>query len=119
MRRDADELEGFLEFLAAEIAHPGCARPSRRVLDGDRAPAARVAGDARRPPLLRRRAARAHGRRRDDLPRDGAAASALRADLLLAAALCTTSAARASSAGPDVPPTDEGGCSATCTSGCG
>src|SRR2546423_10623207 len=23
MRRDADELEGFLEFLAAEIAHPG------------------------------------------------------------------------------------------------
>jgi 3'-5' exoribonuclease len=25
MRRDADELEGFLEFLAAEIAHPGLA----------------------------------------------------------------------------------------------
>jgi 3'-5' exoribonuclease len=23
MRRDADELEGFLEFLAAEISHPG------------------------------------------------------------------------------------------------
>jgi 3'-5' exoribonuclease len=25
MRRDADELEGFLEFLAAEVAHPGLA----------------------------------------------------------------------------------------------
>ena len=25
LRRDADELEGFLEFLAAEIAHPGLA----------------------------------------------------------------------------------------------
>jgi len=25
MRRDADELEGFLEFLAAELAHPGLA----------------------------------------------------------------------------------------------
>src|ERR687896_486916 len=23
LRRDADELDGFLEFLAAEIAHPG------------------------------------------------------------------------------------------------
>ena len=26
MRRDADELDGFLDFLAAEIAHPGLAR---------------------------------------------------------------------------------------------
>jgi 3'-5' exoribonuclease len=26
LRRDADELDGFLEFLAAEIAHPGLAR---------------------------------------------------------------------------------------------
>jgi 3'-5' exoribonuclease len=30
MRRDKDELDGFLEFLAAEIAHPGL----RRVVDG-------------------------------------------------------------------------------------
>ena len=33
MRRDADELDGFLEFLAAEIAHPGLAgvvRAARR-----------------------------------------------------------------------------------------
>ena len=26
LRRDADELEGFLEFLAAEISHEGLAR---------------------------------------------------------------------------------------------
>ena len=28
LRRDADELDGFLEFLAGEIAHPGLARSS-------------------------------------------------------------------------------------------
>jgi 3'-5' exoribonuclease len=32
MRRDADELEGFLEFLTAEIQHPGLAETTRRVL---------------------------------------------------------------------------------------
>jgi 3'-5' exoribonuclease len=32
MRRDADELEGFLEFLVAEIQHPGLAKTTRRVL---------------------------------------------------------------------------------------
>ena len=32
MRRDADELEGFLEFLVAEIQHPGLAQTTRRVL---------------------------------------------------------------------------------------
>ncbi|MBM3677313.1 MAG: HD domain-containing protein, partial [Actinobacteria bacterium] len=36
MRRDADELDGFLEFLAAEIAHPGLAALVGGVL-GDRA----------------------------------------------------------------------------------
>jgi 3'-5' exoribonuclease len=35
LRRDADELEGFLEFLAAEIAHPGLASLVGRVLDDD------------------------------------------------------------------------------------
>jgi 3'-5' exoribonuclease len=34
MRRDADELEGFLEFLIAEIQHPGLAETTRRVLAG-------------------------------------------------------------------------------------
>ncbi len=35
MRRDADELEGFLEFLAAEISHPGLSGAVARVLDGE------------------------------------------------------------------------------------
>jgi 3'-5' exoribonuclease len=34
MRRDADELEGFLEFLVAEIQHPGLSETTRRVLAG-------------------------------------------------------------------------------------
>jgi 3'-5' exoribonuclease len=33
MRRDADELDGFLEFLAGEISHPGLAGVVGRVLD--------------------------------------------------------------------------------------
>jgi 3'-5' exoribonuclease len=33
MRRDADELEGFLEFIAAEIAHPGLRATVLRFLD--------------------------------------------------------------------------------------
>ena len=51
LRRDADELEGFLEFLAAEIAHPGLAATvgtilsSAKVRDGMRAlPAAGADG---------------------------------------------------------------------------
>jgi 3'-5' exoribonuclease len=36
LRRDADELEGFLEFLASEVAHPGLAGLVGSVL-GDRA----------------------------------------------------------------------------------
>jgi 3'-5' exoribonuclease len=35
LRRDADELEGFLEFLAAEIAHAGLRETVARVLDGE------------------------------------------------------------------------------------
>ena len=35
LRRDADELEGFLEFLAAEIAHPGLHAAVDRVLDAE------------------------------------------------------------------------------------
>jgi len=33
LRRDADELEGFLEFLAAEIVHPGLRATVHRFLD--------------------------------------------------------------------------------------
>ena len=42
MRRDADELEGFLEFLAAEISHPGLQTLVERVLDKDLRAALRV-----------------------------------------------------------------------------
>src|SRR5207302_3472542 len=35
MRRDADELEGFLEFLLAEIAHSGLRGVVERVLDAE------------------------------------------------------------------------------------
>ena len=42
MRRDADELDGFLEFLAAELSHPGLAAIVERVLDTDARAAMRV-----------------------------------------------------------------------------
>src|SRR5207237_418835 len=35
LRRDADELEGFLEFLAAEISHAGLHAAVERTLDAD------------------------------------------------------------------------------------
>ena len=35
IRRDADELEGFLDFLTAEIAHPGLRATVERVIDAD------------------------------------------------------------------------------------
>jgi 3'-5' exoribonuclease len=35
MRRDADELDGFLEFLAAEIAHPGLVGVVKRFFSDD------------------------------------------------------------------------------------
>ena len=35
MRRDADELEGFLEFLVAEITHPGLHAAVEHVLDAE------------------------------------------------------------------------------------
>jgi 3'-5' exoribonuclease len=42
MRRDADELEGFLEFLAAEISHPGLRAVVGSVLDAETKAAMRV-----------------------------------------------------------------------------
>src|SRR5205823_4197132 len=35
LRRDADELDGFLEFLAGEIAHPGLQATVGRLLGDD------------------------------------------------------------------------------------
>jgi 3'-5' exoribonuclease len=42
LRRDADELEGFLEFLVADVAHEGLRRVVERVLDGTARAAMRV-----------------------------------------------------------------------------
>jgi 3'-5' exoribonuclease len=42
MRRDADELDGFLEFLVDELSHSGLGAVVRRVLDGDVRAALRV-----------------------------------------------------------------------------
>ena len=50
MRRDAAELQGFMEFLVEEISHPGLVTTVRAVLaDRD---LDRLAGDLRRPPFL-------------------------------------------------------------------
>ena len=79
LRRDADELDGFFEFLAAEISHDGLAAVvDSFVRDADVRKALAVAPRRRRgrAPRLRGRAARAHRRRRDALPRDGTAPSA-------------------------------------------
>ena len=69
MRRDADELDGFLEFLAGEISHPGLAALVAKLFgDAEIRRAMRELPAAESTPLLRRRPARAHGRRRDALP---------------------------------------------------
>jgi 3'-5' exoribonuclease len=110
MRRDADELEGFLDFLAAEIAHPGLRAACGRLL-GDprtrealrRLPAAEThhtyAGGLLEHTVgvatLARETAQLHGR--------------LRSDLLLAAALLhDLGRTRELRAAPGFPPTDEG-----------
>ena len=122
MRRDADELEGFLEFLMAEISHEGLhrRRPQGARQGNDRVDAL-AAGDDGGPPLVRRRAARAHGRRRDALPRDGSAPSA--ASRRPAARGGSRPRRRphawSSAAGPCSARRTKDGCSATCTSGCG
>ena len=71
------QLDGFLEFLAGELSHPGLAGVVGNLLADPALPdgAARAAR-GRNAPLLRRRPARAHGRRGDARPRDGAAAPA-------------------------------------------
>ena len=42
MRRDADELDGFLDFLAAELTHPGLRETVTRTLDPETRAALRV-----------------------------------------------------------------------------
>ena len=69
MRRDADELDGFLDFLAAELSHPGLRATVAAVLDAETRKRRRAPRNTGRSPPLRGRAARAHGRRNHDLPR--------------------------------------------------
>jgi 3'-5' exoribonuclease len=111
LRRDADELDGFLEFIAAEIAHPGLRATLARFVDDEsfrerlrRLPAApgqhhdyagglleHTVGVA----TLCREAAQLHPR--------------LRADLLLAAALLHDAGRTLElSPGPSFAPTPEG-----------
>src|SRR6266498_3696974 len=110
MRRDADELEGFLEFLTAEIAHPGLRATVLRFLDDKtirtalrRLPAAEshhsYAGGLLEHTVgvatICRETAQLHPR--------------LRADLLLAAALLHDIGRTAElTRGPIFEPTDEG-----------
>ena len=117
-RRDADELHGFLEFLAGELAHPGLSATVAAVL----ADAPRRHG--RRPPtaITRMRAAcsstRSPSRRSAGRPRSSTRGSA--ATCYSPRRSCTTSAARSSS-GPARrlrSPRKEG-CSATCRSASG
>lgn len=110
MRRDADELDGFLEFLAGEIAHPGLAATVQAVV-GDEAvrrafrelPAAEThhayAGGLLQHTVgvatLARETAQLHPR--------------LRGDLLVAAALLhDVGRIRELGRGPSFRPTDEG-----------
>ena len=120
--RDLDELDGFLEHLAREVAEPGY----RALLDGLLAdeslarpvPPRRL--HARRPPRLSRRAARAHRRGRDAGPGARARASPpgqRPADLRRRSS--TTSARHASSpTARRSRPARRGGCSATSSSAC-
>jgi 3'-5' exoribonuclease len=110
MRRDADELEGFLEFLVAEITHPGLHDAVEKVLDAETRAAMRAlpatldghhsyAGGLLEHTVgvttLCRETAQLHQR--------------LRSDLLLAAALVHDAGrTRELGRGPVFRPTDEG-----------
>ena len=110
MRRDADELEGFLDFLAAELSHPGLRSACGRLLSDPglrellrRLPAAEThhsyAGGLLEHTVgvatLARETAQLHAR--------------LRHDLLLAAALLHDAGrTRELRAAPGFPPTEEG-----------
>ena len=107
MRRDADELEGFLEFLIAEIQHPGLAETTRRVLadaplrsypatpEGHHSYAGGLLEHTVGVATICRELTQLHPR--------------LRADLLLAAALVhDVGRTRELSAGPTFRPTEDG-----------
>ena len=122
MRRDADELDGFFEFLAAEIAHEGLARGRvvrprrdeiRRTLrslpaasaDGHHGYAGGLLEHTVGVATLCRETAQLHPR--------------LRHDIVLAALLHDVGRIRELGPGPAFRQTDEGRSSGTCTSACG
>ena len=121
MRRDADELDGFLEFLAAELSHAGLVAVVGRFLGDDEIrkalrelPAAEThhsyAGGLLEHTVgvatLVRETAQLHPR--------------LRSDLLLAAALLhDVGRVRELGRGPSFRPTEEGRLLAMCISACG
>jgi 3'-5' exoribonuclease len=110
MRRDADELEGFLDFLAAELSHPGLRAACGRLLS---APGLREL--LRRLPASESHHSYAGGLLEHTvgvatLARETAQLHArLRSDLLLAAALLhDLGRTRELRAAPGFPPTEEG-----------
>ncbi|HEU5213199.1 MAG TPA: HD domain-containing protein [Gaiellaceae bacterium] len=110
MRRDADELEGFLDFLAAELSHPGLRAACGRLLS---APSLREL--LRRLPAAQSHHSYAGGLLEHTvgvatLARETAQLHArLRSDLLLAAALLhDLGRTRELRAAPGFPPTEEG-----------
>ena len=110
-RRDVDDLDGYLDFLVAEIHDDALRAVVERILDRRGLPRAlpRRRGDRVRPPRLRGRADRAHRRGHGAVPRDGAVAARLDIDVLTAAALlhdCGTPDALAD--GPVIRPSPEG-----------
>ena len=110
LRRDADELDGFLEFLAGELSHPGLAAAVGAVLDD-----AEIRTDLREYPAAESHHSYAGGLLEHTvgvatLARETAQLHPrLRSDLLLAAALLhDVGRIRELGRGPAFRPTDEG-----------
>ncbi len=110
--RDVEELDGFFEFLAAEIAHPRLRGLVARFVGDDdfRARLRILPATQDGPPLLARRPARAHGRRRLALPRGSPAPSSacVPTSCSLRRSSTTPGARGSSTAGPLFLPTAEG-----------
>ncbi len=110
MRRDADELDGFVDFLAAEVSHPGL----RAACDGcSRTPdSASCCGDFRRPSRTTRTRAGCWSTRSASPRSPARRRSCTRACATTCCSrrrCCTISAAPASCVpAPGFPPTDEG-----------
>ena len=118
IRRDADEIAGFLDFLVAEISHPALTATVQAVL-ADRDLAAYPATPTTTTPTpagcssTRSASRRSAARRHSSIRACGPTCCSPRRS-------CTTSAARSSSdVGRRSPSRTRAACSATCTSACG